>query len=168
MTAPALGISVENDAGFPVDADQLRQAARTVISQHAVDPTSEMTIFIADDDIVQSLNLSFRRVKSVTDVLSFPAEPLPAELLAEMNEHPYLGDLIIAYPYATAQAESLGHAVPDSLALLVVHGTLHLLCYDHDTPENRAAMWAAQETALLALGISPDLVPGLEDAPHDS
>ena len=67
----------------------------------------------------------------------------------------------------TAQAASLGHDASDSLTLLVAHGTLHLLGYDHDTPERRAEMWAAQERALTALGISLALVPGLEDAAHD-
>lgn len=166
MTAPVHGIDVENSAGFTVDAERLRLAARTVLAQQGVDPSAGVTIVLADDDTVRSLNLSFRRVNSVTDVLSFPAEPLPEELRAELGEPLYLGDLIIAFPYAETQAVSLGHRVDENLALLVVHGVLHLLGYDHDSPEHRAEMWAAQETALIALGISPALVPGLEDAPH--
>ncbi|MFN8564627.1 MAG: rRNA maturation RNase YbeY [Anaerolineae bacterium] len=83
------------------------------------------------------------------------------------SENNYLGDLVIAYPYAAAQAQREGHALDDSLALLVVHGTLHLLGYDHDTPEHRAHMWAAQELALLALGISPEIVPALENRDFD-
>ena len=82
------------------------------------------------------------------------------------DEAPYLGDLVIAYPYASAQATGLGHPLADSLALLVVHGTLHLLGYDHDTTESRAAMWAAQARALTTLNISPEIVPSLEDSAH--
>ena len=56
----------------------------------------------------------------------------------------------------------------ESLALLVVHGSLHLLGYDHDTPENKAEMWAEQAEALVALGISPEIVPPLEkESDHD-
>jgi probable rRNA maturation factor len=167
MTTPAHGISVENDAGYPLDAARLVEAAQTVMRQQGIDATSEMTIVIADNDTVQGLNAEYREVDSVTDVLSFPADPLPAELASEIGQAAYLGDIVIAYPYATAQAASLGHDVADSLSLLVAHGTLHLLGYDHDTPERRAEMWAAQELALKALGIPLALVPGLEDAPHD-
>ncbi|MCC6564927.1 MAG: rRNA maturation RNase YbeY, partial [Chloroflexi bacterium] len=103
---------------------------------------------------------------SVTDVLTFPAYPLPDDIVQEMDEPPYLGDLVIAYPYTCAQAERLGHSPADSLSLLVVHGTLHLLGHDHDTPERRAAMWDVQANALRALSISEDIVPWLEGADH--
>ncbi|MCA9908913.1 MAG: rRNA maturation RNAse YbeY, partial [Anaerolineae bacterium] len=51
--------------------------------------------------------------------------------------------------------------------LLVVHGTLHLLGYDHDTPERRAQMWGAQARALTTLGIPLDYVPALENLTDD-
>ncbi|MEO1646460.1 MAG: rRNA maturation RNase YbeY, partial [Chloroflexota bacterium] len=75
-------------------------------------------------------------------------------------------DLIIAFPYTQAQAKRLGHDINDTLALLVIHGTLHLLGYDHDTPENRAEMWSVQANTLSAMGISDAIVPALEDADH--
>ena len=167
MTTPGHGISVENDAEYVVDAAPLAKAAQAVIYQHGINPASEVTIVVTDNETVRKLNVEYRGVDSVTDVLSFPADPLPPELANEIDEAPYLGDIIIAYPYATAQAVALGHNATDSLTLLVAHGTLHLLGYDHDTPERRAEMWAAQERALTALGISLALVPGLEDAAHD-
>jgi ssRNA-specific RNase YbeY (16S rRNA maturation enzyme) len=49
-----------------------------------------------------------------------------------------------------------------------VHGTLHLLGYDHDTPEHRAEMWEIQAEVLRELGIDPQIVPALEDAHHDT
>jgi len=91
---------------------------------------------------------------------------MPIEMMDE-DALPYLGDLIIAYPYALAQAQREGHDAMQSFSLLVVHGTLHLLGYDHDTLENRAEMWAAQETALMALGISTAIVPSLEGSIDD-
>ncbi len=57
--------------------------------------------------------------------------------------------------------------IVDSLALLIVHGTLHLLGYDHDTPENRAEMWQQQAIALQTLDIDESIVPTLEDSDHD-
>jgi probable rRNA maturation factor len=119
---------------------------------------------LTDDDHVRELNQQFRGIDSATDVLSFPADTPP---VAIEGEPPYLGDLVIAYPYASTQAAADNHTVMDSLCLLVVHGTLHLLGYDHDTSESRAEMWAAQEAALRALHIPLDIVPALEAAPHD-
>ena len=76
----------------------------------------------------------------------------------------YLGDLIIAYPYAQAQAVREAQDLMQSLALLVVHGTLHLLGYDHDSPAGREAMWSAQDQALRSLDLPLSLVPSYE---HD-
>jgi probable rRNA maturation factor len=83
------------------------------------------------------------------------------------DEPVYLGDLVIAYPYAQAQAQREGHDMMHSLLLLVVHGTLHLLGYDHDTVSNRAAMWAAQDRVLAALGVPLAIVPSLESYEQD-
>ncbi len=63
----------------------------------------------------------------------------------------YLGDVIVSYPRAVVQAGEHGHPVEQELNLLVVHGLLHLLGYDHASEEERALMWARQETILTAL-----------------
>ncbi|PJF38525.1 MAG: rRNA maturation RNase YbeY, partial [Phototrophicales bacterium] len=65
-----------------------------------------------------------------------------------------------------AQAERLGHSLNDSLALLVIHGTLHLLGFEHGTDEAKQAMWDAQAQALTALGIATSIVPDLEEDSH--
>ena len=160
-------LEVQNERKFPVDRARLRQAVETVLSAHAERFTGRapaLTIVLTDDDSVRALNHEFRGVDQPTDVLSFPSPPLPPVLSEETQ---YLGDLVIAYPYAAAQAEREGHPLPDSLSLLVVHGTLHLLGYDHADADGRAIMWAAQGRALTALGISLDIVPALEQASHD-
>jgi probable rRNA maturation factor len=79
------------------------------------------------------------------------------EIAAELQ--PYLGDLIIALPYTQRRAAELGHALEDELILLVVHGTLHLLGYDHDTAENQARMWQKQAELLAQLGITDLNIP---------
>lgn len=154
-------IEVQNEDAYPVDAERLRTAVDAVLKRHDVVDGTAVTVVVTSNEDVAALNRDFRGVDSPTDVLSFPAEipPLP-------DEPPYLGDLIIAYPYASAQAARQQHALMDSLALLVVHGTLHLLGYDHDTLENKAEMWDAQSEALTLLGISPDIVPPLEQDDH--
>lgn len=163
-------INIQNEQNFQIDITRLEAAAKAVIERHEVAEDSEMSIVISTNEAVHALNLQHRGVDAPTDVLSFPADPLPEELLDEMDEDdaeaPYLGDLVIAYPYASQQAADLKHDLGDSLALLVVHGTLHLLGYDHDTDENRAEMWAEQAAVLESLGIDTAIVPTLEGNDH--
>src|SRR5450432_2496734 len=115
-------VEVVNKTGYKLDESRLRSAAVTVLSQHEVERDGGLTIAITDNDAVAALNRQFRGIDAPTDVLSFPMddESMPGGTR-------YLGDLVIAYPYASAQAEREGHSLNDSFALLVVHGTLHLL-----------------------------------------
>lgn len=156
-------IEIQNEAAYPVDLALLQQAALIALTQQTAQPDSSLTLVITDDQAITALNRQYRGVDSPTDVLSFPADQ--PQLFD--NDSPYLGDIITAYPYAVQQAQREGHAVDDSLALLVVHGVLHLLGFDHDTVENRAAMWQAQAAVLNALGILPAIVPALESELHE-
>jgi probable rRNA maturation factor len=65
----------------------------------------------------------------------------------------YLGDIIICYPQAARQAEEEGHPTQDELDLLAVHGTLHLLGYNDETPEDQKVMWSRQEAVMRRLGL---------------
>jgi len=154
-------IHIHNQHAYPLDEDHLRAAIAATLDLHELDAECGLSLSLEDDEAVQALNRQHRQTDAPTDVLSFPFEDdLPQEMAALRG--PYWGDLVIAYPYAAAQAARLGHPLRDSLALLAVHGTLHLLGYDHDTPANRAEMWQAQAEALAELGIGGDIVPALE------
>lgn len=157
-------IDIQNEQGYALKPKRLQQAIKTVIARHDVADDSAISVVFTTNDEVQALNLQHRQIDAPTDVLSFTAEPLPPELTDDAP--PYLGDLVIAYPYAKSQAERLGHSLDDSLCLLVIHGTLHLLGYTHDTPSNRATMWQEQALALADLGISDAIVPTLEESDH--
>lgn len=152
-------VDVQSD-DYPVAAARLIAAAETTLRLQNAPPDAALTIVITDDETVAGLNRRHRGVDTPTDVLSFPADAPPVEI---PDEPPYLGDLIIAHPYAAAQAAREGHDLDDSLALLVVHGTLHLFGFDHDSEEKRAAMWAAQAQALQTLQIPLSMIPDLED-----
>jgi probable rRNA maturation factor len=157
-------VEIQNDNEYEINAEKLISAVEMTLTQQQAESETTLTVVITDNEEVADLNHQYRGIDSPTDVLSFPADDPPIEI---PDEPPYLGDMIIAYPYTSAQAERENHPLQDSLALLVVHGTLHLLGYDHDTPENRAEMWAAQESALVALGISLEIVPALESKGDD-
>lgn len=157
---PLYQINLEIDEAFTslIDLEPIYVAVETTL-RFSNRAHATLTIAITDDEEVRQLNRDYRGVDAPTDVLSFASEAdeateqtlvLPPELAAEMAE--YLGDIVIAYPYAARQAAHFGNSVAAELRLLAVHGTLHLLGYDHATPEEEAAMWARQEEALAAFG----------------
>ncbi|NCF66392.1 MAG: rRNA maturation RNase YbeY [Chloroflexi bacterium] len=124
-------------------------AASTALSQQSYPPVS-MTLLLVDDSRIQQLNRDFRGIDRPTDVLSFPAGELSPNSLEEL---PYVGDIAISMPYARKQAEAGEHSLLAELQLLVVHGTLHLIGYDHITKEDKARMWSLQQEILTQLGL---------------
>ena len=123
----------------------LEQAAVAVLQQMNVQ--GEASIVLSDDDKLQELNAQFMGIDAPTDVLSFPS----GEIDPDSNEL-YLGDVIISQTRASYQALAGGHALEDELKLLVVHGMLHLLGYDHADADEKARMWAQQSRILENLG----------------
>ena len=109
---------------------------------------SEVSLSIVDDREMHELNLRYRNVDRTTDVLSFPLEE-------ERPKEPcLLGDIVVSAPRARQQAGEYGHSLLREMNFLVVHGTLHLLGYDHMTPEEDQEMQRLQEDVLAALGIA--------------
>ncbi len=155
---PPRTVDVQVDPAFAGQvAVRAIQAAVVAVWDHLGLEAARLTVVIGTEDQVQALNRDHRGVDRPTDVLSFPATPeipldeLPPELAGELAH--YLGDVVIAYPYAARQAARYGHPVAEELCLLAVHGVLHLLGYDHDTPQRRAEMWAVQDAVLRKLGL---------------
>ena len=162
-TAYTYTIDVEVEEAFKseIDAEELIDVIKETLHQQNV-PAASLTLSIVDDETVRSLNRQYRCVDATTDVLSFASHEedasnaadfvLPPELAAEMAA--YLGDIVIAFPYAKGQAARYGNSVAAEMRLLAVHGTLHLLGYDHDSPHSESAMWAAQDAVLSRYGDS--------------
>jgi probable rRNA maturation factor len=119
----------------------------------------EWTISLTDDSELHHLNLQFRGMDKPTDVLSFGGEGykdgkrIARRPRSVAGAPEYLGDIVISMERCAEQANAAGHDIEVELALLVVHGTLHLLGFDHDTPARKARMWAAQTRALQSLGV---------------
>lgn len=132
------------------EAQLLAVVEATLRREGAVE--AELTLVVTGDELLQQLNRDYRGIDAPTDVLSFSAQEDaedggPAFVTAPEAEA-YLGDVIISYPMAERQAAAVGHPVQDELCLLAVHGVLHLLGYDHATPEEEAVMWAIQDEIL--------------------
>lgn len=139
---------------LPPDIESLLglAAEAALVQQQVVE--GELTILVADDDMLAGLNQAYRGITTPTDVLSFPAGESPAV----PGMPPYLGDIALSLPRAQAQAVAGGHTLVQELQLLVVHGTLHLLGHDHAEPEEKARMWAAQAEVLRRLEVPLDIL----------
>jgi probable rRNA maturation factor len=122
-------------------------------SPSIVAETSTVSVVITDNETVRKLNLQYRGIDAATDVLSFQNLPDPDFPHSDIPT-PHLGDIIIAYPLAEAQALAAGHTASEEMTLLAVHGALHLLDFDHDTPTSKEKMWAAQRQIMTELGLA--------------
>jgi probable rRNA maturation factor len=136
-----------------IDVRRLRQAAVQTLAHEHIEGDAELTIAITDDDEIHALNRKHRGVDAPTDVLSFAETATGASFIAAPGEPTYLGDVVISFPRAEAQARIGGHPVAGELTLLVVHGVLHLLGHDHARAREKRRMWTAQEEILHELGV---------------
>src|SRR6476659_4780035 len=130
-------INIESETSFPQDL--LERAARTALEHEAQSLESDLSIILTDDARLHELNLNYLGVDAPTDVLSFPASETDPETGAR-----YVGDILISIPRAQEQADGAGHPLESEVQLLIVHGTLHLLGYDHAELDEKARMWKAQ------------------------
>ena len=133
---------------------------------------AQVGLVVTDDKTVQELNRQFRGLDEVTDVLSFSAshsghwegDPQESDEASpeyvdseELNfvlppgEPSPLGEVIISFPQTIRQAQERNGPVEQELALLIIHGVLHLVGYDHMEPEDEAQMQAKERSALAAV-----------------
>lgn len=132
---------------LPVASEFIERAGLAALAHQAAD--GELTVVLTDDAQLQHLNRDYLGLDGPTDVLSFPASETDPETGAR-----YLGDVLISIPRAKAQARAAGHPLESEVQLLVVHGVLHLLGYDHADGKQRARMWAAQAGVLQSIGLA--------------
>ena len=116
---------------------------------------AEVSILYTDDTFIAELNHQYRGVEGPTDVLSFAMMDANDEVDAtEVKGLPdVLGDIVVSIETAGRQAKAEGKTLEREITLLLVHGALHLLGYDHDGPEREAVMWRRQDAALKALDL---------------
>jgi probable rRNA maturation factor len=138
------------------NTSEIEMAAEIVLRQYASRPDNELTVVIEDSEKLHELNNQFLGIDAPTDVLSFPSGNEETDI--ETGRY-YLGDIIISYPIAVEQARNNGHPVMAELMMLVVHGTLHLLGYDHAEEAGKNEMWLAQREALERLGVRLNKYP---------
>jgi len=146
-----IAISVEEEFKELIDKEWARRIAQQVLKAENVTPPYEVSIVFTDSETIKRLNRDYRGVDEPTDVIAFymlsqkentPTFVLPPDGVTR------LGEVIISYPQAAEQAREQGHSVNEELALLIVHGILHLLGYDHQQPEEEKRMRGREQELL--------------------
>jgi len=148
-------INILVDEGVEADLEPswLDAVARQVLTAEDVGARTEMGLVISTDERVQQLNRDYRGRDEPTDVLAFSAREEAADLppfIPPPDGVLHLGEVIISYPQALMQAEEHGHPLKKELAILLIHGLLHLLGYDHEKTDAERKM-QAREKELLGL-----------------
>ena len=141
-------IEVVNETDVDIDVESLGEQARFVLEQLRIHPQAELSVVLVDEAAMTDLHVRWMNEPGPTDVLSFPMDELRRPGDDEEPEPGMLGDVVICPQVAQRQAQAAGHARDDELALLLTHGVLHLIGYDHAEPEEHAEMFGLQARLL--------------------
>ncbi|GAB5501887.1 rRNA maturation RNase YbeY [Pyruvatibacter sp.] len=157
--ASLLQIDILRENGDWDTLDDVEKLIRTAVraalqpsAGNAVDQVIEVSILLENDAALQALNKQWRNKDKPTNVLSFPAPPLPDAMLAMQTER-HLGDIALSFDTLAAEARTENKALSDHLQHLVVHGMLHLQGHDHQTPDEADEMEDLERRILADLGI---------------
>jgi probable rRNA maturation factor len=137
----------KNKPVSPAWLERLSSLALKKVKGPAFEKKSELSIVLTGDGEVKRLNRAYRRKNKTTDVLSFPLLE-GKKMVSGLKEKVLLGDVVISLPQTRRQAVQRGKQFEEELALLLVHGILHLLGYDHATKAQEKKMFGLQDRLL--------------------
>jgi len=146
-----MSIEIANESGVDVDVALLEKLARMVLDEMGVHPLVELSIRLVDVDAMTSLHEHFMNEPGPTDVLAFPMDELHDQRVDgdDVDAPPtLLGDVVLCPVVAAAQAKTAGHSTEAELHLLLTHGVLHLLGYDHGDDAEEKEMFGLQRQLL--------------------
>lgn len=151
-----LDISWEEDTILPerreLLASLLEQAIKEALDRAEGSEEAEVSLMLVNDQRIHELNRDYRGVDRPTDVLSFALQDETDEPDSEFEDE-MLGDIIISVERAREQAEEYGHSFEREIVYLAVHGTLHLLGYNHEEVNEKLEMRAKEEEVMSTLGL---------------
>jgi probable rRNA maturation factor len=146
-----LSIQIDKQFDDYVKRRWLRTIVSKTLSTAKASTKVQLDLLITDDNTIRTLNKTYRNIDSPTDVLAFALTEESSDgepFVAPPDEPTHLGEVIVSYPAADRQASEHGHSVGQELAILVIHGVLHLLGSDHEEPTDEVKMKALEKQAL--------------------
>ncbi|NBU22423.1 MAG: rRNA maturation RNase YbeY [Actinobacteria bacterium] len=143
-----MSIEISNETEVQVDTNRVFNLASFVRDELKLHPGIDLGIIFVDEEPMAELHVKWMDEPGPTDVLSFPMDELrPGSDLVPSPEG-VLGDIVVCPQVAIKQAETAGHPMMNEVLLLVTHGILHLVGFDHAEPEEEKEMFALQRELL--------------------
>ena len=152
-----MSVFLADEQGEPVDLVQLRNLAELLLSEEGYPEETEVTVLLVSNDEMASYNERFLERAGPTDVLAFPVEELLPGVVPDHDPNGpplVIGDVIIAPAYVGRQAAEHGSEFSDEMALMVAHGILHLLGYDHVEDDDAELMERREAELLARIGVT--------------
>ncbi|QRP61512.1 rRNA maturation RNase YbeY [Corynebacterium minutissimum] len=149
-----MSIEFINESGFDgVNEEMLIDVCSYALGRLDVNPDAECTITAVDLQTIADLHVRWMDLEGPTDVMSFPMDELTPGATGGRPDAPepgpaMLGDIVLCPEFAQRQANAAGHSLGHELALLTIHGCLHLLGYDHTTAAEEKEMFGLQNELL--------------------
>ena len=139
-----MSIEINNESGVSFDENQLQRLAEYVLDSLHVHPQTELGISLVDEGAIERLHVDWMDQPGPTDVLSFPMDELRPGRPDAATPAGLLGDVVICPQVAEVQADAAGHDTQIEVCILLTHGMLHLLGFDHANPVDEAEMFGLQ------------------------
>ena len=148
-------VEVDVDHAVPetrsVDTQLVVDAIGCILDLEQVASPASVNVMLTGDGMLRRLNRRFAGDDHATDVLAFPATDGHHKDMQDMQDAGFLGDIAVSVPRVACQALDHGVSAERELAMLAIHGTLHLLGYDHATPDEERVMFGKTDVALAQL-----------------
>ena len=150
-----MAIEINNESeSDAVDEAAVQRLSTFVLDQLHVHPEAELAVVFVDEGAMEQLHVQWMDEPGPTDVLSFPMDELRPGTEDDPTPPGLLGDVVVCPQVAAAQAEIAGHSTMEEVLLLVTHGMLHLLGFDHAEPEDEREMFGLQRDLLVGFALA--------------
>ncbi|HOT80573.1 MAG TPA: rRNA maturation RNase YbeY [Microthrixaceae bacterium] len=150
--SPTISVTVLNETSAEIDADRWAELVRGVLEREGVEAPAETAVVFVDDVVMAELNAEHMGGSGPTDVLSFPIDDgADDDLAAIPGQARMVGDIVVCPTVAATNAPDHAGDLDDEIALLLIHGSLHLLGHDHAEVDERTEMWAAERRLVAEL-----------------
>ncbi|PII81635.1 rRNA maturation RNase YbeY [Leucobacter sp. OLJS4] len=148
-----MSVEINNESGIAVAEESLQRLAAFVFESLHVHPETDLGVLFVDEAAIEQLHVQWMDEPGPTDVLSFPMDELRPGRVDAPTPAGLLGDVVICPQVAELQAEAAGHDLVQEVRVLMTHGMLHLLGFDHGTPDEEAEMFGLQRDLLLGFAM---------------
>jgi probable rRNA maturation factor len=151
-----INVLLEEGLDIDLDTEWMQSILEKTLLAENAPPNAEISLVITGQERIHELNRDYRGKDKPTDVLSFSmaeqkVEAEPIEFITPPDGLIHLGEVIVSYPQAIIQANEHKHSVKKEMAILIVHGILHILGYDHEKPEMEPVMQAKEKEIMASI-----------------